>query len=108
MIISQVSYRTNGPLVSSPEPKAHKVSLQDGHALASISRPQFQRSSPLKSLGQSKPNFMWSILGKGEQKYKKWSRSHDQDGRHAHIYGKNHKKIFFSGTGGPILTKLGM
>ena len=24
------------------------------------------------------------------------------------IYGKNHKKIFFSGTGGPILTKLCM
>ena len=24
--------------------------------------PQFQRSSPLKPLGQSKPNFMWSIL----------------------------------------------
>ena len=24
------------------------------------------------------------------------------------IYGKNHKKIFFSGTGGPITIKLGM
>ena len=24
------------------------------------------------------------------------------------IYGKNHKKIFFSGTGGPISTKLGV
>ena len=24
------------------------------------------------------------------------------------IYGKNHSKIFFSGTGGPISTKLGM
>ena len=24
------------------------------------------------------------------------------------IYGKKHKKIFFSGTAGPILTKLGM
>ena len=36
MIISQVSYRTNGPLVSSPEPKANKVSLSDGHAPASL------------------------------------------------------------------------
>ena len=26
----------------------------------------FQTSSSLKPLGQSKPNFMWSILGKGE------------------------------------------
>ena len=30
---------------------------------------QFQTSSPLKPLGQSKPNFMWSLLGKGEQKF---------------------------------------
>ena len=28
----------------------------------------FQRSSSLKLLGQSKPNFMWSLLGKGERK----------------------------------------
>ena len=31
--------------------------------------PQFQTSSPLKLLGQSKPNFMWSLLGKGERKF---------------------------------------
>ena len=30
-----------------------------------VRRPQFQRSSPLKPLSQSNPNFMWSILGKG-------------------------------------------
>ena len=33
-------------------------------------RQQFQTSSPLKSLGQSKPNFMWSLLmllGRGNQ-----------------------------------------
>ena len=35
----------------------------------SFVRPQFQRSSPLKPLGQSKPNFMWSLLGKGERKF---------------------------------------
>ena len=29
----------------------------------------FQTSSPLKPLGQSKPNFMWSLLGKGERKF---------------------------------------
>ena len=38
-------------------------------APASVRRPQFQRSSPLKPLGQSKPNFMWSIFRKGERKY---------------------------------------
>ena len=30
-----------------------------------VFRPQFQTSSPLKLLGQSKPNFIWSLLGKG-------------------------------------------
>ena len=34
--------------------------------------------------------------------------SHDQDGRNAHMYGKNPSKIFFFGTGRPISTKLGM
>ena len=35
----------------------------------SVGHSQFQRSSPLKPLGQSKPNFMWSILRKGERKF---------------------------------------
>ena len=38
----------------------------------SVVRPSvhhFQRSSSLKPLGQSKPNFMWSLLGKGERKF---------------------------------------
>ena len=29
----------------------------------------FQTYSPPKPLDQSKPNFMWSLLGKGEQKF---------------------------------------
>ena len=29
----------------------------------------FQTSSSLKPLGQSSPNFMWSLLGKGERKF---------------------------------------
>ena len=29
----------------------------------------FQTSSPPKPLGQSKPNFMWSLLGKGGPKF---------------------------------------
>ena len=32
-------------------------------------RSHFQTSSPLKPLGQSKPNFTWSLLGKGERKF---------------------------------------
>ena len=30
---------------------------------------QFQRSFPLKPLGQSKTNYMWGFLGKGEAKF---------------------------------------
>ena len=43
-----------------------------------------QTSSSLKPLSQSKPNFMWSILKKGNESLYKWSRSHDQDGRHGY------------------------
>ena len=35
------------------------------------------------------------------------SGSHDQDGRPS-TYGENHSKIFFSRTGGPFSTKIGM
>ena len=61
----------NSAFISSPETKAHKVSLKDGHALEATvrHRPQFQRASPLKPHSQTKPNFMWSILRKGERKF---------------------------------------
>ena len=48
----------------------------------------FQTSSPQKPFGLSKPNFIWSLLGKGNQSLYKWSRSHDQDGRQAHLWLK--------------------
>ena len=60
----------------------------------------FQTSYPPKPHGQSKPNFMWSLLGMGEPKF-------DQDGRHAHICLK-HLKIFFSRTGSSMILKFGM
>ena len=46
-------------------------------------------------------------LGRGKESLYKWSRSHDQDGHFAHIRVKP-LKIIYSGTGGPISTKLGM
>ena len=70
-------------------------------------RPQFQRSSPLKPLGQSKPNFMWSILRRGT-KVNINHLGHMTKMAAMPIYGKNHKNIFVSGTGRPISTKLGM
>ena len=43
------------------------VALPRGYIL--VYDHHFQTSSPLKPLGQSKPNFMWSLLGKGERKF---------------------------------------
>ena len=65
-------------LISSPEPKAHQwayripmdpASVRPSVLPSSSVRSHFQTSSPLKPLGQSKPNFMWSLLGKGERKF---------------------------------------
>ena len=39
--------------------------------------------------------------------YIKWSRSHDQDGRHGYEYQKP-PKIIFVRTRGPMILKLGM
>ena len=63
---------------SSPEPKAHQsayripmdpASVGVRRRPSSVVRSHFQTSSPLKPLGQSKPNFMWSLIGKGERKF---------------------------------------
>ena len=44
---------------SSPEPL--------GYGVRQSVRPQFQRSCPLKPLGQSKPNFIEASIGRGDQ-----------------------------------------
>ena len=46
-------------------------------------------------------------MGKENENLFAASRSHDQDGRHAHICS-NPSKIFFSVISGPISTRLGM
>ena len=47
--------------------------------------PEFQTSS-LKPLGQLNSNFIWRLLWTQERSLFKWSWSHDQDGRRAHIW----------------------
>ena len=51
----------------------------------------FQRSSPLKPLCQSKPNFMQSLLGKGERKFV-YGPGHMTKMAAMPIYGKSLKK----------------
>ena len=50
-----------------------------------VRRPQFQTSSP-KSLALSKPNLCGAHLNRGNKTLFAASGSHDQDGRHAHIW----------------------
>ena len=64
-----------------------------------------QRSSSLKQLGQSKPNFISSIYGKGEPMCLQVIQVKMAA---MPIYGKNPSKVFYSRTGGFISTKLGM
>ena len=62
--LAHLSRRLTGELIGYPwirRPSVRRPSV--------VRRPHFQTSSPLKSLGQSKPNFMWSLLWKGEQKF---------------------------------------
>ena len=64
-----------GYVISSPEPDGSQGELivytfsGVGNRRRGRGRQQFQTSFPLKPLSQSKPNCMWSLLGKGEQKF---------------------------------------
>ena len=63
-------------VISSPEPSGsqgefivYSCSGVRHHRCRCCRHQQFQTSSPLKPLGQSKKFFMWSLLGKGERKF---------------------------------------
>ena len=49
-------------------------------------KPTLQMSFPQKSLGQSKPNFLWSLHRLRAWKLFATSWSHDKDGRYAFIW----------------------
>ena len=51
-------------IITSLEPKNIVYPCSGVHPSV-VGRSQFQSSSPLEPLGQSKPNFMWNILRKG-------------------------------------------
>ena len=55
-------------IISSSEP----LGSSQGELIQRPCRPSVHNgytSTPLKSLGQSKPNCLWSLLGKGSQKF---------------------------------------
>ena len=75
LFVSIILYTVRYTVFSSPEPSGSQGELivypWSGvrRPLSVLSVHTFQTSSPLKPLDQSKPNFMWSLLGKGEQKF---------------------------------------
>ena len=66
MILKEIYFRGR----SAPHPRARYMYILH----------DIQRSS-LKPFGQSKPN----VLGRENESLYKWSRSHDQDGRHGYL-----------------------
>ena len=89
--------KQNVPRGCLPLPRSY-IHVHDHH---------IQTSSAPKPLGQSKPNFMWSIVRRGNENLYKLSRSHDQDGRHGYKYQKP-LNIFYSRTRRPMILKIGM
>ena len=65
LFLAHLSRRLTGELIVYPCSGVRPSSVRPSVVRLS----QFQRSSPLKLLGQSKPNFMWSILRKTERKF---------------------------------------
>ena len=63
VILAHLSQRLIGELIGYPWSGVRRPSS------VVVVRPQFQMFSPLKPLDQSKPNFMCSLLGKGERKF---------------------------------------
>ena len=98
-------------LLSSPEPKAHQMSLWDGRDPASVCCPSVRRST-ISNISQT----AWPIKAKfcGEPPWVEGTKvcsrylGHMTKMAATPIYGKKASKIFFSGTTGPISAKLGI
>ena len=85
-----VKIKQNNLLFSSPEESdlQGELIVVYTHAPGSIVVSRDCQHSPQKTIGLSKPNFMWSLLGKDTQSLYKWARLHNQDGRQANLWLK--------------------
>ena len=63
--------------------QGHLLTLAKGHLHI-----KFQTEFSQKHFTNQNQILYVVSLGRGNQSLYKWSRSHDQDGRHAHICGK--------------------
>ena len=100
-------------VISSPEPSGSQGELIVYPYSGVRCRPLSSSSTMFKHLllwnrfANQSQILCGASLGRGNESLYKWSRSHDQDGRHAHIWEKP-LKIFFSRTRSPMILKLGM
>ena len=91
MLLSTYLFLRNRPFFSSPEPLGSQGELI---VYQWIRRPSSVRpsSTMLKHLllgnrlADQSQILCGASLGRGNESLYKWSRSHDQDGRHAHIW----------------------
>ena len=84
------------------EGQGHSLTLAQGRVHTKI-----QTGFSQKLVYRSEPNFYESFQVQGNENV--WhDAGHMTKMAAMPIYGKNLSKIFFSGTGGPISTKLGM
>ena len=96
-------------IINSTDPKAHRRV----YSVPMVRRPSVRPSRTMlkhllrNRLADQSKIYCGTSLGKGNEIMFAACGSHDQDAADP-IYGKNPSKIFFSGTGGPISTKLGM
>ena len=86
-----VIFSSPEPLGSQGELIVYPSSRRPSVCRPSIVRPSsvvhhFQRSSPLNRLANQSQILCGASLGRGNESLYKWSRSHDQDGRHAHVW----------------------
>ena len=97
-------------IFSSPEPKAHRRA----YSIPMVRRPSFRRPfTMLKHLllvtaGLIKAKFYVELSWVGGTIFCSRHLGHMTKMAATPIYGKNPSRIFFSRTGGPIFTKLGM
>ena len=100
---------------SSPEPSVSQGELivypwsgvRRTSSVVVVVRPHFQTLLLWNRLTNQSQISCGAPLGRGNESLYKWSRSHDQNGRHAKNCSKS-LKIIFSGTGEPISMKLGI
>ena len=84
------------------------MSLKDTHGPASVRRPQCSNIFFSETACPIKAYFYVEPPWEGGTKFSSRHLGHMTKMAATPIYGKNPSKPFFSGTGGPISTKLGM